>query len=143
MPAAAGRVLVLTLRCWILNPEKVKDTGKAVALIGIFKALNRSSGHTVLRLSGLFWETLEGPSAPSSLWRQPAWPQEQAADQRMRLWTAEQREVKSRRRGHVRGTDSLLMPMESGNYIMPFTATRMHLESVTVSEVRQGRTNVT
>ena len=59
----------------------------------------------------------------------------------MRLWTAEQREVKSRRRGHVRGTDSLLMPMESGNYIMPFAATRMHPEMITRSEVRQRKTN--
>lgn len=144
-PAAAGRVLVLTLRRWILNPEKVKLTNTMVATRGgIFNALIHRAGHSVPRLSGPFWETLEGPSAPGSLWQQPAWYQEQVAYQRIRLWTAEQREVKSRRRGHVRGTDSLLMPTESGNYIMPFAATRMRLEGITVREsVRQGRTNVT
>ena len=31
VPAAAGRVLLLTLRLWILNPEKVKDTNAMVA----------------------------------------------------------------------------------------------------------------
>ena len=31
VPAATGRVPVLTLRCWILNPEEVKDANAMVA----------------------------------------------------------------------------------------------------------------